>query len=104
MAKPTPDSEPATPSRDPWKSALIAGIDDLDGPTWKANAIAQILRHRVETDDKAVSAAFSRLDGSWGGHDKLAVRGGLGVVEAIRAAGWSIARVTPEGDVVVRAR
>lgn len=46
-----------------------------------------------------VEDAFALLNGAWKG-EKMAVKNGEGVVEALSAAGWRIARLI-DGDVIV---
>lgn len=93
----------APSDRPEWKAKLVAAIDALPAPDWKATAVAQVLDHAPVVNADAVTAALAELGKPWLGKSKRAVKNGPGVVDALEAAGWSVARVV-DGDVIVRAR
>lgn len=85
-----------------WKQQIVAKVDALpDGGSWKAGSLLSVLDSGLAVSPKEVDDALEALRGGWEG-DKRAVKGGQPVADALRTMGWSVARVTPDGDVIVR--
>lgn len=85
-----------------WKQEIVAKVDGLpDGGSWKVGPLHSVLDSRLAVSPKDVDAALESLRGGWDG-DKKAVKGGSLVADALRTMGYSVARVTPDGDVIVR--